>query len=74
MILPTIHLPVEKTLLGAGAVVLEELRGPMTVTQLWDRLRGDPTIGTYERFVLALDLLFVLGAIRLAHGTIRRAQ
>ena len=74
MILPTKHLPVEKTVLGAGAVVLEELRRPMTVTQLWDRLRDHPAVGTYERLVLALDLLFLFGAIRLAHGAIRRAQ
>lgn len=71
MILPSVHLPAERTLLGVGAAVLGEVRGPTTMTRLWSRLRGDPAVGTYERLVLAVDLLFLLGALRVERGTIR---
>lgn len=74
MIHPTKHLRTERTLLGVGAAVLEEVRGPTTMTRLWGRLRGNPAVGTYERLVLAVDLLFSCGALRIERGTIRPAQ
>lgn len=71
MILPTKHLRAEWTLLGVGAAVLDEVRGPTTMTRLWARLRDDPAVGTYERLVLTIDLLFLCGALRVEGGTIR---
>lgn len=54
MILPTKHIPQNEALIGVGATVLAHLSGPMTVSGLWERLRSEPNVGTFERFVLVL--------------------
>jgi hypothetical protein len=51
--------------LAVGAILLRELSIPRTVSELWNRVRHSRSVGTYERFVLALDLLFIGGAIHL---------
>lgn len=73
MILPTKHLREQDTLLGVGAVILQSLTSPRTTTQLWQRLRADARVATYERFILALVLLYILGAIHFSDGSIRKA-
>lgn len=73
MILPTKHVREEDTLLGVGAAILESLPSPSTTAQLWQRLRTNPNVATYERFVLALVLLYMLGAIHSSDGAIRKA-
>ena len=73
MILPTENLHERDSLLGVGAVVLQSLTAPRTVTQLWSRLRQDPSVATYERFILALVLLYILGAIHFDDDRIHRA-
>lgn len=70
MILPSKHIPEEQTLLGVGAVVLKCLEHPQTVTSLWDKLRNESVVGTYERFVLALDMLYMMGVVNLHRGII----
>ncbi len=77
MILPTRHLRPDRSLLGVGAGILETLRRPATVSALWDRTREDRTARrgapiTYAWFVLALDLLFLVGAIEFRAGVLRR--
>lgn len=72
MILPSKHISEDQALIGVGAVVLRHLERPQTVTSLWDKVRDDRAVGTYERFVLALDLLHITGVISLTQGMIRR--
>lgn len=74
MILPTKHIRPNEALIGVGATVLAQLSGPMTVSGLWDRLRPEPNVGTFERFVLATNLLFVIGAIEIKDGLIVRSS
>ena len=73
MILPTKHIQPNEALIGVGATVLAKLNGPITVSGLWDRLRPEPNVGTFERFVLAVNLLFLIGAIEIKDGLIVRA-
>lgn len=63
MILPTKHIAQNEALLGVGATILARLNSPRTVSSLWDELRSEPNVGTFERFVLASNLLFLIGAI-----------
>jgi hypothetical protein len=79
MILPTKRLSIESSLLGVGADVLRALNEPKSVSRVWDELkrirraandRGERL--TFEWFVLALDLLFSAGLIRLEHGVLSR--
>ncbi|PPD10325.1 MAG: hypothetical protein CTY36_00065 [Methylocystis sp.] len=73
MILPTKHISQNEALIGVGATVLAHLTGPMTVSDLWERLRSEPNVGTFERFVLASNLLYIVGAIDIEDGLIVRA-
>lgn len=72
MILPTKHIPQNEALIGVGATVLAHLSGPMTVSGLWERLRSERNVGTFERFVLATNLLFLIGAVDIRDGLITR--
>lgn len=72
MILPTKHIQQNEALIGVGATVLAHLSGPMTVSGLWERLRSEPNVGTFERFVLASNLLYLIGAIDMRDGLIVR--
>ncbi len=74
MILPTKHVPTRKTLLGVGATVLAALERPRTVTALWDAVREQPGVATFSRFVLALDLLYTVGALDFEGGLLQRTQ
>ncbi|TNE61218.1 MAG: hypothetical protein EP341_00800 [Sphingomonadales bacterium] len=80
MILPSKHLPQDRALLTVGAHVLTFLVRPKTVSALWEELnRLDespaatmPRRITYDWFLLALDLLYALGAIELDSGLVAR--
>ena len=74
MIAPTKHISIDSSLVGVGATVLRQLSEPRTITALWEACRLIATIGTFHRFVLALDLLYLLGAIDLKDGLISRIQ
>ena len=78
MILPTKHLAQDRALLTVGARILPRLVEPKTVSALWEELSGvtasrskRSTLG-YDGFVLALDLLFLVGAIQLRDGLLIR--
>jgi hypothetical protein len=72
MILPTKHIPQNEALIGVGATLLSHLSDPMTVSSLWERLRSEPNVGTFERFVLASNLLYLIGAIDIKDGLVVR--
>jgi len=74
LILPTKHISPANSLLGVGAIILQNLRSEQTPTRLWERVRSMPNIGNYERFILALDLLYGLDAINIEDGLIRRSE
>ena len=74
MILPSKHISQDQALIGVGAVLLKELGKPQTVTSLWESVCEHASIGTFERYVLALDMLHITGAISLENGLIARVQ
>jgi hypothetical protein len=80
MILPTKHLAQDRALLTVGARILRSLEYPITVSALWELLSCNSASPTkpnslrYDAFVLALDLLFVIGTIELSDGLIKRAN
>jgi hypothetical protein len=79
MILPSRHLSQDRALLTIGARILQRLHQPKTVSALWEELsagsEGKPNsrfeLG-YNWYVLALDLLFLIGAIKLEEGLLTR--
>lgn len=80
MILPSKHLPQDRALLTVGGYVLKFLVRPKTVSALWEELNRQgkklsstsPRRITYDWFLLALDLLYALGAIDLDNGLVAR--
>ena len=74
MILPTKHISEQQALLGVGAVLLKELGQPQTATSLWEKVRVYQTVGTFERFILALDLLHITGVVAMSDGMIKRTS
>ena len=79
MILPTKHMKPARSLLGVGAEILEILRRPMTVSALWERVResrAQPPAApiAYAWFVLALDLLYMIGAVKFQDGVLTRTK
>lgn len=81
MILPTKGIPASKALVTVGGEVLEILGdSSLSVSGLWlqhSERRGSSGAAriSYDWFVLALDLLYSLGAVELTTlGLIRRVQ
>jgi len=72
MILPTKHIPPEKSLLAHGACILARLRVPTTTSALWQEMRRDGLIQSFDRYVLALDLLYIMALVQYEDGMLRR--
>ena len=78
MILPSKHLSQDRALLTVGAAILRHLSHPVTVSALWEQMprsvvdQKAPSPLRYDGFVLALDLLFLIGAIKLREGLLVR--
>ena len=78
MILPSKHVRPDRALIGVGAEILEILKRPMTMSRLWDEVRGRRAQHAasapidYQWFVLALDLLYTIGALDFDRGLVRR--
>ena len=73
MILPTKGITSKKALLSIGALILDDLDESKTVSRLWSNMRNredaSPDL-TFDWFVLALDLLHIMGTIEYYNGLI----
>lgn len=72
MILPTKHISERESLIGVGATIIAKMDNPSTVSNLWEQVKHYGNIGTFERFILALNLLHFIGAIDLKDGLLTR--
>ena len=63
MILPNKYIQEKESLIGVGAILLENLSVESSITVLWDNVKNSSFIGNYERFILGLDFLFILGLV-----------
>lgn len=62
------------SLLNCGAIVLDEISEPQTVSLLWDKSKNHETLANYEKFLLTLDFLYLIGAITIKDGLIVRCK
>ena len=74
MIMPNKNIKLEYSLLYCGAMILESLQEIDTISFLWDKARQTETMVNYEKFVLTMDYLFLIGAIRMENGMIVRCR
>lgn len=63
MILPNKYIQENHALIGLGATVLSHLSSEQSLSSLWESIKKLTTVNNFERFILALDLLFVLGLV-----------
>jgi hypothetical protein len=77
MILPSKGIGTDKALLSIGAFILRDLDEPKTVSRLWAELRrveeGAPDL-PFDWFVLALDLLYLMGTLDYLGGRVVRVS
>lgn len=75
MILPSKHLLSQDSLIGVGGLIMNRVgnRGA-TVSSLWEQVHHKREVGTYERFILALDTLFLLGILALEDGLLVKKE
>lgn len=78
MILPSKHLSQDRALLTVGAEILRRLPQPVAMSTLWEEMQRGPSAHKtfppmrYNAFVLALDLLFLIGVIAIQDGLLVR--
>lgn len=69
MILPNKNIILSNSLLGLGSVVLSNLNSKETVSSLWTKVRNEK-INTFEKFILTLDLLYVIKLVNISDGLV----
>lgn len=74
MILPTKYLREDEALIGVSATLLPLVEKADNLTELWESAKKIDAIGNYERFILALDFLYLLGLVDLHNNGISRVQ
>lgn len=75
MILPTKGIAPNIALLAVGAEILRVLDESKSVSRLWEDFRSTADSRRevpFDWFILGLDLLFMVGAVELDRGRIRR--
>ena len=72
MILPSKYVQEKESLLGLGAVVLSYLKNDIPLSELWERSKENVETISFERFVLVLDMLFVMGLIVVEGQLVKR--
>ena len=74
MIYPNKTIELKYTLLGVGSLIIAELNTPQTVSSLWERIRTREEIGTFEKYVLTLDFLYLIGLVKMDNDIIQRGD
>ena len=74
MILPNKYLREDEALLGLGGKILALLNQEMPLSELWEETKNKENIGSFERFILALDLLYLLGLVVFDENRIKRIK
>ena len=78
MILPEKHLSIYESFIGFGGYFLKIFDKPLTVDTLWKNYIKEyekklyPVKFSFDRFLIALDFLYMIGAINSNEGVLYR--
>lgn len=72
MIIPNKNIRLQNSFLGMGTVILGILSNPQTVSSLWEKVKIDSEINSFDKYVLTLDFLYMLGLLEINDGIIRK--
>jgi hypothetical protein len=70
MIVPTKYVPAPESTLGLACTLLVMRDGNQTISELWLAFRAAHPSSTFDRFVEALTLLYLLGVVEIDEGTL----
>ncbi len=70
MILPNKYLKESEAILGIGAILIQKIPSSIFISDLWESVKEISNIGNFERFILGLDLLFLLDLIKIENNKI----
>lgn len=70
MILPNKYLKESEAILGIGAILMQKIPSSIFISDLWESVKEISNIGNFERFILGLDLLFLLDLIKIENNKI----
>ena len=74
MILPKKQLSISESYFGFGGFLLQKLNTPISVDELWEFYKDSysnkkyPVKFSFDQFIMTLDYLFIIGAIRKNEG------
>ena len=71
MLLPNKTIKTSYSLLGVGALMLKLASTTETVSSLWNKVKQEETINTYEKYIKGLVFLYTIGAITYENGILR---
>ncbi|PKG83842.1 hypothetical protein CXF85_10110 [Colwellia sp. 75C3] len=80
MILPTKHLSPERSIISVSSEILELVDSRSTVSSIWSSLQNKHKASLrfsdvpYDWFILALDFLYMVGAIDERNGLIQKVK
>lgn len=74
MILPDKNIKLEYSLLNCGALILEELESPLTISALWEKVKEQRAFVGYEKFILTIDYLYMINCIYDINGLVGRCE
>ena len=75
MITPTKFVNANQSLIGLGAIVLKSMSDDgNSISSLWDNLKDNSDIFSYERFILTLDMLFIMGLIKFKNNRLKKVK
>lgn len=56
------------SLLGVGALLLQKASATETVSSLWEKVKKEDTVSSYEKYIRGLIFLYAIGAITYERG------
>lgn len=74
MILPDKNIKFDYSILNCGTLVIKELKGPQSISFVWEKIRNEKIITGYEKFLLTLDFLYIINAIKIENGLLMRCN
>lgn len=72
--LPSKYVPVEHSTVGVAAFLVASLGSNDTVSSLWDRVRHNSQVRSFDRFASALTMLFAGRLILFDKGVLRLGE
>lgn len=72
--MPTKNIKLKYSLINCGAIILDALNEDDTVSSIWEKVSSGRILVNYDKFILSMDFLYMVGAIDYQNGLIVRCN